>query len=130
MSKKARILGITWNDLISREEQKLDPIDDLRRSLLDHLANPIDGFTNQIQMLFDCYKDHFWRSLTSDFCVILYRLLDQFPNEILKTYQIKVSNYPPDEISLLDFKSLVETAHIANKKLVPIVLGNIPGVNL
>jgi hypothetical protein len=130
IQKKPRVLGITWDDLISCEEQKVESIDAIRIALCDYLAHQNEGFTCQFQILYDKHRDHFWKHQTSDFCVILYRLLSQFSNGILANYFIKISDYPPDDMSLAAFCSMVKHAFSCKQKPVPLMLGITPGVIL
>jgi hypothetical protein len=118
--KKPKILRYTWEDLTGTEEIGNYFIDEIRRTLLCIKANRQDR--HFLQALFERQCGYILACPASDFCVILYRLLEPIPVEILKTCGTE------EGLTVAGFIEFVNGKFV--DKPMPIVAGEVPGLNL
>ena len=131
--KAPRILRYTWEDLTSPEEIDNIFIDEIRRILLLIKANGSDK--EFLQYLFNSQAGYILTCPSSDFCVILYRLLKDLPEEVLKTtiaihteFMFDSPHEDGPTMSMFQFLKLVESCFTI--KPIPLVSGEVPRIDL
>ena len=122
--KGPKVLKYDWEDLTGTEEIENYFVDDLRRTLVIIKANGQDR--NFLRALFERQAGYVLACPGSDLCVILYRLLKPISVETLKT--IYAINLADGAMSFLQFIEMVEAGYAL--KPIPVVLGEVPGINL
>ena len=126
MPKSTRILHYTWEDLTGLKELDDEPMEGVRLLIRQLMA---DRFRHEglLHNYFEVNSCSLLLRPTSDVCVVLYRLLEQYSTSFLYAITaIHSKEIGGPDFSFGDFTQLVAEAFVAKKKNVPIVTGSLP----
>jgi hypothetical protein len=126
--KAPKKLQHTWEDLTGQDELSPPEMEDLRVFLKTLFASNLMCQKEALQQFFQNNTTYLLLRPTSDFSVVLYRLLEQVPRETLNCTTAFV--IPEETISMGQFMQLVENSFLVNRRPVSIVSGTPPGICL